>query len=187
MKKLLVLGSMVSALVLMGAGCTADKAPTESEQTSAPVEASSQTVLPESQSTEQTPQTPAPAPDSAPVTPKPSTPAPTAPTPAASAPAPTPAAPTPAPTPVTAQPETREIAIASFAFSPASVTVKAGTNVKWTNKDGAPHSIVSSDGQFTASSVLSNGGSYQFKFDKPGTYNYACGLHPSMSGQIIVQ
>lgn len=161
MRKLLVLGSMVSALVLMGAGCSSNSpAPaTQTEQentTPAPAEQSPQSSLPQSQN---------------------SSPA------SSQAPAQT----TPAPTPATTQSETREVTIASFAFSPASVTVKAGTTVKWTNKDGAPHSIVSSDGQFTASSVLTNGGSYQLKFDKPGTYTYACGLHPSMSGTIIVQ
>jgi plastocyanin len=161
MKKLLVLGSMVSGLVLMGAGCSgstpAPATQTQQENTT-PAEQAPQSSLPQSQT-------------NAPV----------------SSQTQAPAASTPAPTPVTAQPETREITIASFAFSPASVTVKAGTTVKWTNKDSAPHSIVSSDGQFTASSVLTNGGTYQLKFDKPGTYTYACGLHPSMSGTIIVQ
>lgn len=171
MRKLLVLGSVLSALVLTGAGCAADKAPAEPAQTSSPVESSPQATLPESQPTEPAPQTSAPAS----VTPKPSTPAPAA----------TPAA--PAPVLVTTQPETREIVIAGFAFSPASVTVKTGTTVKWTNNDSAPHSIASSDGKFTGSSVFSKGNSYQFTFDKPGTYNYICGIHPSMSGQIIVQ
>ena|SRR3989344_5789641 len=168
MKKLLVLGSMVSALVLMGAGCATGNTvvenmekPQQEEGKMMPAEeASPQAALPESEPNASMESSKAPA---------------SAPKPAASAPA-----------PVTTQPETREITIASFAFSPASVTVKAGTTVKWTNND-PPHSIVSSDGKFTGSSVLSNGGSYQFKFDKPGTYNYICGLHPSMSGQIIVQ
>ena len=167
MKKLLVLGSMVSALVLMGAGCAAGNntpAQPQQEENNAPGESAPQATLPNSQSN-------APASSQAP---------------AQTTPAPADKSSTPAPTPVTTQPETREITIASFAFSPASVTVKAGTTVKWTNND-PPHSIVSSDGKFTGSSVLSNGGSYQFKFDKPGTYNYICGLHPSMSGQIIVQ
>jgi plastocyanin len=178
MRKLLVLGSMVSGLVLMGAGCSANKVPAEPVQNNVPAESSPQAAaLPESQSTEPAPQTPAPAS----VTPKPSTPAP------AATPAPTPAVSTPASAPVTTQPETREIAIASFAFSPASVTVKAGTTIKWTNNDSAPHSIASSDGKFTGSSVLSKGNAYQFTFDKPGTYNYICGIHPSMSGTIIVQ
>lgn len=165
MNKFLVLGSMISALVLMGAGCSINNTATvqpQQENSATPAEQTPDSSLPQSQSN-----SPASAPSPE------------------NKPAETPA-PTPAPKPTT-QVEIREVAIVSFAFSPASVTVKAGTTVKWTNKDGAPHSIVSSDGKFTASAVLSNGGSYQFKFDKPGTYNYACGLHPSMSGQIIVQ
>ncbi len=142
MKKLLVLGSMLGGLVLMGAGCAGSNPvpAAQPQQGNVPAESAPQATLPPSQST-------------APIT----------------------------------QPEIRQITIASFAFAPASVTVKAGTTVKWTNNDGAPHSIISSDGQFTASAVLTNSGSYQFKFDKPGTYTYACGLHPSMSGTIVVQ
>ena len=164
MKKLLVLGSMLSALVLTGAGCAAgdnNQAQPQQESTTSAEQQTPQSSLPESQSN-----APATSQATAPET-KPATPAAT--------------------TPAATQPETREVTIASFVFSPASITVKAGTTVKWTNKDSAPHSIVSSDGQFAASAVLSNGGSYQLKFDKPGTYAYACGLHPSMSGTIIVQ
>src|SRR3954451_4443487 len=35
------------------------------------------------------------------------------------------------------------VAITNFAFSPASLTVKAGTKVTWTNKDGDAHTVTS--------------------------------------------
>ncbi len=87
----------------------------------------------------------------------------------------------------TASSESNQISIANFSFGPASITVKAGTTVKWTNDDQVMHNIKSDDGSFTDSANLNTGNSYEFKFDKPGTYNYSCGLHSSMHGQVIVQ
>jgi plastocyanin len=82
-----------------------------------------------------------------------------------------------------------QIAIKNFAFSPASLTIKSGTPVTWTNQDGAPHQIASDPGAPVAfkSESLANGASYQFTFTKPGTYSYYCTIHPSMKGTIIVQ
>ena len=28
---------------------------------------------------------------------------------------------------------------------------------------------------------------FAYKFDKAGTYNYICGLHPFMHGQVVVK
>jgi plastocyanin len=35
--------------------------------------------------------------------------------------------------------------------------------------------------------MLSNGQSFSFTFRTAGTFNYSCSIHPSMTGQIIVQ
>jgi plastocyanin len=77
-----------------------------------------------------------------------------------------------------------QIAIKNFAFSPATLTIKAGTTVTGTNKDGAPHQITSDLGTpvaFTSES-LTKGESYLFTFTQAGTYSYYCTLHPSMKG-----
>jgi len=98
-----------------------------------------------------------------------------------------PAAPT-ATTPVPA-PVANSITIKNFAFSPAMLTVKAGSAVTWTNQDGVTHAIASDSGYpvaFTSDPVAS-GASYTFTFIQPGTYNYHCSIHPSMKGTIIVQ
>jgi plastocyanin len=76
------------------------------------------------------------------------------------------------------------VSIQNFAFSPASLTIKAGTTVTWTNQDSATHTIKSSS--FNSGS-LSTGDKFQFTFTNPGTYSYSCGIHPSMQGTIIVQ
>ena len=76
-------------------------------------------------------------------------------------------------------------------FSPATLTVSAGTTVTWTWAAGATSHSVESTGSpsFTSSSIMSGGGStYSFTFNTAGTYHYDCAVHGSaMSGTIIVQ
>lgn len=74
----------------------------------------------------------------------------------------------------------------SFMFAPASLTVKAGSTVTWTNHDQEPHSVASDSGLFR-SGALDTDESFSFKFEKPGTYRYICSIHPQMVGTIIVQ
>ena len=76
------------------------------------------------------------------------------------------------------------IVVKNFMFQPTSLTVKAGSTVTWTNMDEEPHTVVS--GQFR-SNALDTKDSFSFKFDKPGTYSFACSIHPQMTGKIIVQ
>ena len=82
------------------------------------------------------------------------------------------------------QSEMVSITIQSFAFSPSTVTISKGTTVKWVNKDSVSHNI-----KFDAETSPSFGSGETFSktFDTPGTYNYICGIHPNMKGQIIVQ
>ena len=78
------------------------------------------------------------------------------------------------------------IKIDNFSFSPATVTVPAGTTVRWTNADDIPHTIVSDDKSFK-SKALDTDDQFTFTFTKPGTYSYFCGLHPKMMAKIVVQ
>jgi plastocyanin len=80
------------------------------------------------------------------------------------------------------------IVIKNFAFSPAAISIKAGTSVTWINQDGTDHTVVSDPGAPGAfeSKNPGNGGSYSFSFSKPGTYTYHCSIHPSMTGTITV-
>ena len=73
-----------------------------------------------------------------------------------------------------------------FMFAPVSLTVQSGSTVTWTNKDDEPHTVVSDSGVFR-SGALDTGESFSFKFDHPGTYHYACSIHPRMVGTIVVQ
>lgn len=90
------------------------------------------------------------------------------------------------PSPQNQQPSVTEseIIIQNFAFGPETLTIQKGTTVVWVNNDSAPHSIKS---DAFNSEIINKGGSFRFKFDNAGTYNYACGIHQSMRGEIIVQ
>jgi plastocyanin len=79
-----------------------------------------------------------------------------------------------------------QIVIKDYMFAPNSVTVKAGTTVKWINKDDEPHSVVSDTGLFRSGAVDTDE-TFSFKFDKPGTYHFTCSIHPRMVGTITVE
>ena len=45
--------------------------------------------------------------------------------------------------------------------------------------------VVGANGEFH-SKALDTDDSFSFIFAKPGTYDYFCGLHPRMTGRIVV-
>jgi len=80
------------------------------------------------------------------------------------------------------------ISIDNFTFTPAQLTVAAGTKVTWTNHDDIPHLVVDAkDPQAMKSPPLDTGDRWAFAFAKPGTYAYFCALHPHMQGTVIVR
>jgi plastocyanin len=87
-----------------------------------------------------------------------------------------------------AEPNTADgaIAIRNFMFEPMSLSVALGTTVTWKNFDGEPHTIHSVDDTFR-SGALDQNDTFSFKFDKPGTYRYACSIHPQMVATIVVK
>lgn len=80
--------------------------------------------------------------------------------------------------------ETR-IEIKDFSFQPKLVTVPVGAKVVWVNKDEEPHTVVSTDKTFL-SRALDTDDTFAFTFDKPGTYEYFCSVHPRMTAKIVV-
>jgi plastocyanin len=78
------------------------------------------------------------------------------------------------------------IMIGNFKFSPTPLTVSPGTTVTWLNRDDMIHSIVV-PALGLRSQPLDTDETFAYRFDKAGTYDYVCGLHPFMHGQIIVR
>jgi plastocyanin len=77
------------------------------------------------------------------------------------------------------------ITIKNFAFKPTPLTVKAGTKITVTNKDGTTHTLTSDTGKFDAGSI-DGGNSASIMVKKPGTYKYHCEIHDFMKGTIKV-
>jgi amicyanin len=80
----------------------------------------------------------------------------------------------------------KAVQIKGFAFHAKTITVKAGTRVTWTNKDGDPHTVKSVKGHF-ASAALDTNKSYSVVLKKKGTYSYFCTIHPYMKGTVVVK
>ena len=80
---------------------------------------------------------------------------------------------------------TDAVHIKNLAFSPATITVKAGSAVVWTNDDAIEHDITF-DGGAIASSVLDHNDTFSHTFSTAGTYHYICSIHPFMHGTVIV-
>lgn len=77
-------------------------------------------------------------------------------------------------------------------YDPSPANVAVGTTVTFVNDDATLHTAVSGtpdsgpSGEFD-SSYLAKGKSFQHTFDKAGTFDYYCTLHPFMVGQVVVK
>jgi len=90
-------------------------------------------------------------------------------------------------TPTPASVSDNTIIIKDMAFTPDTITVPAGAIVRWVNKDSVTHSVVfSKDSKINPSGVLRNGEGFSVRFYDAGTFPYYCGLHPEMTGTVIV-
>lgn len=82
----------------------------------------------------------------------------------------------------------KSVSIQGFAFSPANITIARGGKVTFTNNDSVAHNITFNTTIYPAS-PLNPGASVTIDTSKfpPGTYNYYCSIHRSMTGTITVQ
>jgi plastocyanin len=76
------------------------------------------------------------------------------------------------------------LTIVDFAFDPATLEVDAGATIAVRNEDGATHTVTAEDGSFDLR--LDGGADGTVTVDAAGTYAFACALHPSMVGQLVV-
>ncbi|MET9681929.1 cupredoxin domain-containing protein [Streptomyces coeruleorubidus] len=80
------------------------------------------------------------------------------------------------------------VTMQGYAFSPASLSVPAGSTVTWTNQDTAPHDVKTTSGPVSIHSpMLDKGESWSFTFTTAGSYGYVCTVHPNMTAGITVR
>ena len=80
------------------------------------------------------------------------------------------------------------VSLAGSRFSPAELTIPAGTTVTFT--DTASHTVTEGqDGEPVEDPIVdeSGGEDIEVTFDEPGTYNITCTIHPTMNMTITVE
>jgi plastocyanin len=103
-----------------------------------------------------------------------------------------------------APPGSVTVTIQDFSFAPQSISVKAGTTVRWSNRGPSAHNTTSDASLWNSGSLVApttggggygdggtRGASFDFTFTEPGTYPYHCNLHPvssypNFTGTVIV-
>ncbi len=81
-----------------------------------------------------------------------------------------------------------DMTISNFAFSPNSITVKAGQSVTVANNDSTTHTVTSDDGTSFNTNEIAPGATVTFTApSKPGNYTFHCNIHKSMTGVLIVK
>ena len=95
------------------------------------------------------------------------------------------------------------VKVVNIAYSPDLLEIQVGTEVTWTSGDEGVHHTVTSglpgdngvpgvsegkppkpDGVFDGD-LPDAGESFSFTFDKAGTYEYFCRIHPSMTAEVV--
>jgi plastocyanin len=90
--------------------------------------------------------------------------------------------------PPSGPPPTASVTMQASAYHPASLTVKPGTVVTWTNLDGILHTASFVSTLIGTTPVFATGSEQLTMPSVPGTYPYICSIHgTSMSGTIIVE
>lgn len=98
-----------------------------------------------------------------------------------------------------------EVAVVNIAYDPETLTIESGTEVLWVNEDEGVHHTVTSgepgdngvpgvskgkkarpDGTFDGD-LPEASSEFTFTFDEAGTFPYFCKIHPSMTGEVVVE
>ena len=84
-----------------------------------------------------------------------------------------------------------DVSIVDFAFDPSTITITAGSSVRWTRSvaTSITHTTTSDVGSLDPwnSGQLAPGESFTKTFNTPGTYTYHCEFHPfTMLGTVVV-
>ncbi len=77
------------------------------------------------------------------------------------------------------------VTIENMQFTPATLTVKRGDKVTWTNKDLVPHTATA--GETFDSKDIEPGKSWSYVTKTAGQFKYVCTLHPSMTATLVVE
>jgi plastocyanin len=78
------------------------------------------------------------------------------------------------------------ITISNFDFG-GQVVVAPGATITVSNTDDAPHTVTADNGEFDTDQIGAGSTTTFVAPTEPGTYQFFCGVHPSMTGSLVVQ
>ena len=76
--------------------------------------------------------------------------------------------------------------IQGFAFDPTCFSVTTGSQIKLTNKDSVPHTFTVTGTEVNVQLDGTQSSTADLSSLEPGTYEFHCVIHPSMTGTLIV-
>ena len=77
------------------------------------------------------------------------------------------------------------VAIEDMRFTPATLAVRPGDRVVWTNRDLVPHTVTARDGRFDSKAIAANA-SFTWVATGAGRVDYACLYHPTMTAALTL-
>jgi plastocyanin len=87
--------------------------------------------------------------------------------------------------PASAMAQPIAITVKNMQFAPATVAVRVGDTVTWTNQDFVGHTTTARSGEWDIKLAPGKSGSVVMK--KSGSFAYYCRFHPNMTGTVTVQ
>jgi plastocyanin len=78
------------------------------------------------------------------------------------------------------------IEMVDIKFDPEDATAGAGDEICWINEDTIDHNAVAERGAQFESELFGKGQTFTTTVEQPGTVDYVCTIHPSMTGTIEV-
>jgi plastocyanin len=76
------------------------------------------------------------------------------------------------------------VQLKAITFEPDTVTIKVGEAVRWVWEGGVQHNVNGGD---VFKSKLQSKGEFVHTFDKAGSFDYRCDVHPTtMKGKVVV-
>lgn len=87
------------------------------------------------------------------------------------------------------EPRIHVVVIENMRFSPRTIRLREGEQVVFNNRDLFPHTATTKSKEANGfdSGILKPGESWTFTPRRGETIRYACTLHPTMEGEIIVE
>jgi len=80
---------------------------------------------------------------------------------------------------------------ADLCYDPPSLIIFTGGEIIWRNDDSSSHTVTSGNiiegpDKIFDSGLIKTGKTFSFKFEKAGTYNYFCMIHPWANASVTV-